>query len=1318
MPASARLFPSRGAPSRMRSAPSAMSPRGVVPLARRGLAHASRLARQRGASGASPAARVGTGVSRDRESSWSASPFAPRLARSFLVAPSRRPGLFARDARLVSCSSSRSGEAAEAPAAEALASEAPASEAPASEALASAPSSSFDGDFWRAHVSGPGVRRAARVMAQRLDHADPLGVDLTLRGASSNAAAGKRPGGRKTLYDYALSVKRSHPRKVLLIRVGEFYEALGYDAVVLVMHAGLNPMGTTGVPRAGCPLMKVQETLDRLTHRGFSCVVCEEVPQMNPYGRRAPPKERYVAAVVTPASPQYVVGAAEAGDDVAFDGDPPPPVVAVAATATGYALIAVEPDLRRCVVSEGLTAESVAARLAAGGFAPPLYRHKSLDGGFGARGADAAGVAGQTRRLRVEIGNILEAASREGFGSERHARYDDPDPARGILDVVRREYGLGADAPFEILRGTEENTRRPAPLSLSTAQQLGVLPTRSVPPLLSRVLPGSAGAPAACRAYAQELLLHPPPREVAEAISEAAELLSTLEPVDGGLPTIEIVPPAKIAKLLRTREGSHVFFAELAAMARATRATLEHESAKTRRAAEALLAPTALKVGTAKIEAKTLADACRAAEAIVEAVVAPEALDERDARAGETSVLDAASSALGRDEDETESPSEEDEDDAESTESTSSPYALFGADAPPRVPGVPRLFARINEPWRGRVRRDRVETEVAACEAALHELSAAVEADLAPLVAAADREARERKKTASPSGRGASAGSGTGRAPACTLEHDQRNNALFLRGVPSSVTRSDAATRVGLRRPVDRWGKSIPDRYSTARVDEATEAYRVAASRAGRAVADALRGLADDLAAYCGDLVRASTFGCVTLAVSLHAREARRAGWRRASLLPADDATSPWVMEGLRPFWMRRDEAVPNDLALGGVAVLTGPNMAGKSTVLRSAAAAALLASCGLFVPADRAVVPHFDALVVRMSSTDSPAEGLSSYAVEMAEVGAMLDVVTPRSLVFIDELGRGTEAEHGTAAAGAVVEALDAAGARGVFATHLHGLLDADLILSPFATRVKMETVRDATSRRLDPTWRVVPGECRESLAFQTARDMGVPERVVRRSEELLARSLLSQSEKESAKVGSAGGARPTFSEGGLPAAGFEEGYRGTERAALSGPRRVSRGTDRNQNQNPSDAWTLDALRGVLAETAADALGSSSFDPSTSFGVIGAGESPPASAGAWTCVYVLKRADGWAYCGETDDLAGRLSAHRRSAARDGRRAGTTTTAAVECAFFRVPREAGGKSAARAVEQRVIERLKHAGAPLLSDADAKNASFGSASERL
>ena len=151
---------------------------------------------------------------------------------------------------------------------------------------------------------------------------------------------------------------------------------------------------------------------------------------MNPYGQRAPPKERYVAAIVTPASPQYVVGAADAGDDVAFDGDAPPPVVGVASGAVGYTVVSVEPDLRRVVVLEGLTAESAAARLASGGIAPPLYRHASLDAGFGARGAASAGIAGPTRRLRMEVGNIVAAAAgtkvaRRRFDTTRRTRWMD-----------------------------------------------------------------------------------------------------------------------------------------------------------------------------------------------------------------------------------------------------------------------------------------------------------------------------------------------------------------------------------------------------------------------------------------------------------------------------------------------------------------------------------------------------------------------------------------------------------------------------------------------------------------------------------------------------------------------------------------------------------------------------------------------------------------------------------------------------------------------------------------------------------------------------
>ena len=319
-----------------------------------------------------------------------------------------------------------------------------------------------------------------RVSWRCLDHADPRRPRPPRR--STNAANAVAP------YDYALDVKAAHPRKVLLIRVGEFYEALGYDAVMLVMHAGLNPMGGAGaVPRAGCPLLKVQETLDRLTSKGFACVVCEEVPVMNPYGQRAPPKERYVAAIVTPASPQYVVGAADAGDDVAFDGDAPPPVVGVASGAVGYTVVSVEPDLRRVVVLEGLTAESAAARLASGvspaavSSREPGRRFRGARGGVrGHRRADPALDEMEHRRRRGAGTKV----ARRRFDTTQRTRWMDCWTSSGANTV-------SPSAEFETVGvragpgRSSERRPRPYPLSLATAQQLGVLPTRSVPPLLS-----------------------------------------------------------------------------------------------------------------------------------------------------------------------------------------------------------------------------------------------------------------------------------------------------------------------------------------------------------------------------------------------------------------------------------------------------------------------------------------------------------------------------------------------------------------------------------------------------------------------------------------------------------------------------------------------------------------------------------------------------------------------------------------------------------------------------------------------------------------
>ena len=111
--------------------------------------------------------------------------------------------------------------------------------------------------------------------------------------------------------------------------------------------------------------------------------------------------------------------------------------------------------------------------------------------------------------------------------------------------------------------------------------------------------------------------------------------------------------------------------------------------------------------------------------------------------------------------------------------------------------------------------------------------------------------------------------------------------------------------------------------------------------------------------------------------------------------------------------------------------------------------------------------------------------------------------------------------------------------------------------------------------------------------------------------------------------------------------------------------------------------------------------------------GYVGFDETPSAASGAWTCVYVLRRADGWAYCGETDDLARRLETHRAAARRERAKDAPSRGREIECVFVNVPKTSGGKSAARLLESRVIRRLTMLDAPLLSGRDARNVSFGS-----
>ena len=118
-------------------------------------------------------------------------------------------------------------------------------------------------------------------------------------------------------------------------------------------------------------------------------------------------------------------------------------------------------------------------------------------------------------------------------------------------------------------------------------------------------------------------------------------------------------------------------------------------------------------------------------------------------------------------------------------------------------------------------------------------------------------------------------------------------------------------------------------------------------------------------------------------------------------------------MEGVWPYWLSADGAARNSFEWRGLWLLTAPNMAGKSSLMRGTLAAALLANAGLYAPVDDALVPRYDGYFLRTASYDVPSEGRSSFAQEMDDVAVLAAECGARSLVMLDELGRGTSARE-----------------------------------------------------------------------------------------------------------------------------------------------------------------------------------------------------------------------------------------------------------------------------------------------------------------
>jgi len=204
------------------------------------------------------------------------------------------------------------------------------------------------------------------------------------------------------------------------------------------------------------------------------------------------------------------------------------------------------------------------------------------------------------------------------------------------------------------------------------------------------------------------------------------------------------------------------------------------------------------------------------------------------------------------------------------------------------------------------------------------------------------------------------------------------------------------------------------------------------------------------------------------------------------------------------------DNFVPNDTHLSNnddqLIILTGPNMSGKSTYLRQVALVALLAQIGSFVPAESATVGIVDRIFTRIGAQEDLAAGQSTFMVEMTETASILHNATPRSLLILDEIGRGTSTYDGLSIAWAVAEFIhnySRLGAKTLFATHYHELVD----LANTLPRVKNFNVAVAEERgKVIFLHQVIAGGADRSYGIHVAQLAGLPRSVINRAQEVLA--------------------------------------------------------------------------------------------------------------------------------------------------------------------------------------------------------------------
>ena len=415
------------------------------------------------------------------------------------------------------------------------------------------------------------------------------------------AAAAKLPknttqGKKGSLLAFVREQKKKFSDCVVITRVGDFYEAFGLDAILLVEYCGLNSMA--GKARAGCPIKNIQATLDCLTTSGFRVAVYEEAADTDASagsgasgGSKSRLKQRMLAQIVSSASPTYLYDLILGNGDTLVTSPTARPHVGIISEASGYTIVEVSSEERTVRVSERRTAEAVSCALAAYPPADPLFYVPSPSEETAASSSVSSSLerlpflpsrsdpsnVGPGSRYRVKVlpSALLEDPSSSLSEVDRAKKYI-VNALLQISDEVEADQSRLTHEDFVVVESSaaeslSENARcKLSPLYAETATQLGLMTDPTIPNLISYLLPDSAPAPT--RRFLRRWLLTPPPPHVADAM---AVLVRALKEDGMALPPLAVPPLGKVLSLIRAGQASAQVYREILSAMDATVAVLD-----------------------------------------------------------------------------------------------------------------------------------------------------------------------------------------------------------------------------------------------------------------------------------------------------------------------------------------------------------------------------------------------------------------------------------------------------------------------------------------------------------------------------------------------------------------------------------------------------------------------------------------------------------------------------------------------------------------------------------------------------------------------